>query len=367
MELWNGSSMLYRSGPYNGIRFSATPIKKHIPLCSFDFVYKTDEYYSDYKPKDHPFLSRIVINQTANALQCYTFSEGDQRWKLNLHVPRDECDYYNRCSSFGICSMIGMSSMCKCLTGFIPKSPLSWSLKDWCQGCVRSDNWSCREKNKDGFIKFQNVKLPDTKQSWINRSMTLEKCKEKCWENCSCTAYANSNIIGDGSGCILWFGDLLDLRQLPDSGQDLYVRSVASENDMRTRKTHDNHPPPRHYIEGKVENNPHDVVTIMSALEYINDTLSTIPSVESLGESAHPKQPPLTHDPPVIRSDRESPFCIIFLKQLVLPNRSKQRHGNNHFSIVWLEQFIHLIQIPTPHALHHQILQTEPIHRLILW
>lgn len=61
--------------------------------------------------------------------------------------------------------------------------------------------------------------------------MTLEECKGKCWENCSCTAYGNSDK--DGSGCILWFGDLLDLRKLPDAGQDIYVRLDIFELGMK--------------------------------------------------------------------------------------------------------------------------------------
>ncbi|KAI5420096.1 hypothetical protein KIW84_044043 [Lathyrus oleraceus] len=232
-KIQNGSSVIYRSGPFNGLRFGATQKLKHVPLFIVDFVYKTDEYYFHYQPKDPSLLSRIVINQTVSALQRFIWVEENQKWILYLNVPRDECDNYNRCSSFGICAMIGKSSMCECLSGFTPKSPQNWSVKDWSQGCMRNENWRCREKNKDGFIKFQNVKVPDTKKSWISKSMTLETCKVKCWENCSCTAYANSNITGNGSGCIIWFSDLLDMRQLPDSGQDLYVRSSAIETTNR--------------------------------------------------------------------------------------------------------------------------------------
>jgi hypothetical protein len=229
-RIQNGSSVLYRSGPYNGLHLGAAQKLKHVPLFILNF--KTDEYYFTYQPRNQSLLSRFVINQTVSTLQILTWTEGNQTWMVHSHIPRDECDDYNRCSSFGICGMMSKSSMCECLSGFTPKSPRNWNVKDWSQGCVRSENWSCREKNKDGFIKFQNMKVPDTKISWTNRSMTLEKCKTKCWENCSCTAYANSNIIEDGSGCILWFGDLLDLRQLPDSGQDLYVRSHTSEIGM---------------------------------------------------------------------------------------------------------------------------------------
>uniref|UniRef100_A0A7N2M967 Receptor-like serine/threonine-protein kinase n=1 Tax=Quercus lobata TaxID=97700 RepID=A0A7N2M967_QUELO len=40
-------------------------------------------------------------------------------------------------------------------------------------------------------------------------------------------------IRGSGSGCALWFGDLMDIRQLPAGGQDLYIRMPASEIEAR--------------------------------------------------------------------------------------------------------------------------------------
>ncbi|KAJ6950312.1 hypothetical protein NC651_004090 [Populus alba x Populus x berolinensis] len=54
--------------------------------------------------------------------------------------------------------------------------------------------------------------------------MSLVECKDKCLKNCNCTAYANSNITGEGSGCILWFGELVDMREFSTGGQDLYIR-----------------------------------------------------------------------------------------------------------------------------------------------
>jgi hypothetical protein len=94
---------------------------------------------------------------------------------------------------------------------------------DWKQGCVRSGNWSCGVKNKDGFRKFIGIKFPDTTNSWINANMTLEECKTKCLKNCSCTGYTSLDPIGGGKGCSIWLGDLIDLRFSQD-GQDLYVR-----------------------------------------------------------------------------------------------------------------------------------------------
>lgn len=42
-------------------------------------------------------------------------------------------------------------------------------------------------------------------------------------------AFTNSDVRGQGSGCAMWFGDLIDIRQFASGGQDLYVRMAASE------------------------------------------------------------------------------------------------------------------------------------------
>ena len=51
----------------------------------------------------------------------------------------------------------------------------------------------------------------------------------KCWENCSCSAYTNSDIRGGGSGCVMWFGDLIDIRMVPFEDQVLYIRLASLE------------------------------------------------------------------------------------------------------------------------------------------
>ncbi|XVF28287.1 hypothetical protein REPUB_Repub15cG0017000 [Reevesia pubescens] len=66
--------------------------------------------------------------------------------------------------------------------------------------------------------------------------MNIKECRQLCLSNCSCTAYANSDIRG-GSGCLLWFGDLMDMRDLEQGGQDLYIRLAASEIGL-ARKNH---------------------------------------------------------------------------------------------------------------------------------
>ena len=79
-------------------------------------------------------------------------------------------------------------------------------------------------------MKFGGLKYPETSHSWVNESMNLNQCREKCLKNCSCKAYANSDVGGEGSGCLMWFGDLMDIRQFSGGGgQDVYIRMKISE------------------------------------------------------------------------------------------------------------------------------------------
>ena len=98
---------------------------------------------------------------------------------------------------------------------------------DWSLGCVcdKSLNYS----RQDGSIKFTSMKLPDATPSRVSKSINLNECREKCLENSSCMVYTNLDIRGGGSGCAMWFGELIDMRDFPDGGQDLYIRMSASE------------------------------------------------------------------------------------------------------------------------------------------
>ncbi|KAF3956695.1 hypothetical protein CMV_018206 [Castanea mollissima] len=54
-------------------------------------------------------------------------------------------------------------------------------------------------------------------------------------------AYANSNIENGGSGCAMWFGDLIDIRRVAANGrdaymQDVYIRMPASEQEEKDKQ-----------------------------------------------------------------------------------------------------------------------------------
>jgi hypothetical protein len=227
--LWQGSVKYFRAGPWNGIGFSGTPEVKN-NVFNFTFVYNQDEVYFMYTLKDKSLISRAVPNQTNSLIQRFTREEIAQSWKLFFAQPGDRCDSYGFCGAYGRCISTELPG-CQCLKGFKPKSQQKWDSMDWSQGCVRNKPLNCQEIITHGFVKFPNLKVPDTTYTWVNTSMNLKECREKCMSNCTCMAYTNSDIK-EGSGCVIWLGDLLDIRQFPAGGQDLYIRMHASEFGM---------------------------------------------------------------------------------------------------------------------------------------
>ncbi|KAB1215252.1 hypothetical protein CJ030_MR4G004191 [Morella rubra] len=232
--MWKGSKRLYRTGHWNGLRPSGTPDLKPNPIFDFEVVNNDHGAFYVYTLKNKSVMSRLVLNQTKYSFERYTWIGPERRWNLYESVPVDHCDTYGLCGAYGNC-IISESPVCQCLRGFKPKSAWVWS-----QGCVRNKALSCRGKAKDGFVKFVGLKLPDTTHAWLNRSMSLKECRIKCLNKCSCTAYTNPDIRGGGSGCAMWFGDLLDIRQIPESAQYLYIRMAASESEERGIVCHKN-------------------------------------------------------------------------------------------------------------------------------
>ncbi|XP_057955774.1 G-type lectin S-receptor-like serine/threonine-protein kinase At4g27290 [Malania oleifera] len=224
-SMWKGNTKYYRTGPWNGLRFSGAPELRPNPLYRFNFSQSQEEIFYAYQLRNKSVITRLVLNETSYSLQRYTWIEVDQTWEEYLSAPRDHCDNYGLCGAHGIC-VISESPVCQCLKGFAPKSAERWNIMDWSLGCVRNKPLNC---HKDGFVKFGGLKLPETSQTWVNATMNLKECRAKCLANCSCTAYTNSDIRGGGSGCVMWFGDLIDIRLLPAGGPDLYIRMPASE------------------------------------------------------------------------------------------------------------------------------------------
>ena len=229
-----GSEKYFRTGPWNGHGSSGIPELKANQIFNYSFVSNKDEVYYIFHMINKSVISYLVLNQTVNLLERWV--EVDNKWNQYSYYPKDQCDNYNLCGVNGNC-IISESPFCQCLEGFKPKSQETWNPGEWSKGCVRTIELSCQDKDKIEFVKFVGLKLPDTTNSWVNKSMNLEECRVKCLNNCSCTAYSNSDIRDGGSGCAIWYGDLIDIRQVSANkhdaiGQDLYIRMPASDQGM---------------------------------------------------------------------------------------------------------------------------------------
>ncbi|KAK8368904.1 hypothetical protein V6Z11_A01G075500 [Gossypium hirsutum] len=232
MVLRKGSEKYYRSGLWNGDGFSGTPNLRSNPIFDYDFVWNENEVYYIYSLKNKSVMSRFVLNQTQSVRQMYTWNPETQTWKLFSIMPSDLCDRSGLCGPDGDCDNNKLPA-CQCLTRFRPKWLERWNSSDWSDGCIHSKPLHC--KSGDGFIRIGKVKTPDTINSWVNKTMNLKECRAKCLRNCSCMAYTNLYVTRGGSGCAMWYGDLLDIKQFQSDGQDLYIRVSASEAERKKK------------------------------------------------------------------------------------------------------------------------------------
>ncbi|KAL3627609.1 hypothetical protein CASFOL_028972 [Castilleja foliolosa] len=227
--LMNNQRIDYRSGPWNGLRFSGVPEMKASPLISFNFTMGPGEISYSFKLNDKSVYSRLVMQPTGD-LQRLTWIPTNRVWSLYWYAPKDQCDDYRECGVYGICDT-NASPVCKCLTGFEPRNPQAWILRDGSDGCVRVRRLDCET---DGFLKMSNVKLPESGAAFVDRGIGLDRCREICRRNCSCTGYSDADIVGGGSGCAIWAEDLYDMRQyaVAEGGQDFYFRVAAADLDQ---------------------------------------------------------------------------------------------------------------------------------------
>ncbi|XP_023740238.2 G-type lectin S-receptor-like serine/threonine-protein kinase At4g27290 [Lactuca sativa] len=213
-----------RFGPWNGLTFNGIPTHISNSIYTHDFIMNDKEVYYRFTLVNSSVVTHIYLSPDGIPLRM-NWNERTQMWFLYSSANIDMCSRFGLCGSYGRCNP-NNSPLCSCMEGFEPRNPDEWSASQWSSGCRRRTALGC--PNGDGFRVFKNVKMPDTRRAWFNRNMTLGECKTACKQNCSCNAYANIDIRMNGSGCLLWFDDLLDIRTV-DESQDLYVRMAVSD------------------------------------------------------------------------------------------------------------------------------------------
>nr|ABV21213.1 truncated At4g21370 [Arabidopsis thaliana] len=219
---------VYRSGPWDGRRFSGIPEMEQWDDFVYNFTENREEVFYTFRLTDPNLYSRLTINAAGN-LERFTWDPTREEWNRFWFMPKDNCDKLGICGSYAYCDT-STSPACNCIRGFQPLSPQEWASGDASGKCLRKTQLSC---GGDKFFQLMSMKLPDTTTAIVDKRIGLEECEEKCKNDCNCTAYANMDIRNGGPGCVIWIGEFQDIRKYASAGQDLYVRLAAA--DIRER------------------------------------------------------------------------------------------------------------------------------------
>ncbi|KAI3769211.1 hypothetical protein L6452_00311 [Arctium lappa] len=220
----NGDLIQYRLGSWNGHAFTARPGVIPSSIYKLEYVSNEREIYIKFDYTNGSVLNRLTVTPSGITGR-FTWVNRTQGWFLFSPFNADTCERYALCGVYGTCDST-QSTTCGCMEGFAPKSRAQWDISDWTSGCQREVALDCGVK--EGFRKYRFMKLPDTRRSWYDTNMTIEQCNTKCRNECNCTAYAALDIKY-GTGCLLWYEELIDMRVIPKYGQDIYIRMAASE------------------------------------------------------------------------------------------------------------------------------------------
>ncbi|PON51255.1 S-receptor-like serine/threonine-protein kinase [Trema orientale] len=226
--VFKGSTKKIRIGTWNGEKLSGFRVLSNYYIQKPVPVFNDKEAYFMFEPSMDSIITRIKLNSAGEA-QLLTLQDGSNKWGVMYSAPYDQCDNYGYCGVNAVCSVSG-DPICQCLEGFIPSSQEEWEVLNWSKGCKRKRTLECRKG--EGFVKGGALKLPDLLEFWLDKDMSVDECEVECLKNCSCTAYTNSDVRNGGSGCLMWFGDLLDIREHRikvgnNDKHDVYIRLSA--------------------------------------------------------------------------------------------------------------------------------------------
>ncbi|KAK1685656.1 hypothetical protein QYE76_046504 [Lolium multiflorum] len=190
-----------------------------------------DEFYVTYTISDNSTLMRLMIDYTGK-LKYLRWNRHTSSWAIfgeHLSVP---CELYASCGPFSYCDFTQITPACQCVDGFEPDDGVNFFSK----GCHRQEALKCGKQSH--FAPLSGMKVPDNFLHIRNRS--LDECAAECSRNCSCTAYAYSDLssagaMADPSRCLVWSGELIDAGK-SISGENMYIRLADSPGKWRKKK-----------------------------------------------------------------------------------------------------------------------------------
>ncbi|XP_054777225.1 LOW QUALITY PROTEIN: G-type lectin S-receptor-like serine/threonine-protein kinase At1g11410 [Prosopis cineraria] len=230
---------VWRAGSFNGEIFVGIPFMKRATSTdySINVTDNDNEVGFIFYAFDKTVIMRVVALQSG-FFQTFLWDFDKQQWNRYWSGPEVDCDNYGTCGTNSNCDPLNYANFkCSCLPGFEPRNPTNWYQHgDATEGCVRKKGPPLCG-NGEGFVRVESVKIPDTSIANANMEMSLEECEQECLRNCSCSSYAAADVRNGGSGCLTWYGTLMDTQILSQEGHDLFVRVDAIELAKYARKS----------------------------------------------------------------------------------------------------------------------------------
>ncbi|XP_058073080.1 G-type lectin S-receptor-like serine/threonine-protein kinase At1g11330 isoform X2 [Magnolia sinica] len=224
LQVLRGSNPFWRENVWFKELSAAKPEADRNYFVYLSTLANDDEVYYTFSVSDNSIFVRYFLSK-AGRLELQSWRDDTQKWTVSWASQMNKCDLYGRCGPFSSCDYNSTESVCRCLYGFVPRIREEWDSGNWSGGCVMRKVLECGVG--DGFLQLRRMKLPDFSVSVGN--ISVSDCEGVCRQNCSCAAYAYTNISGwRASNCLIWVGNLTDL--VSNYGKlDLFVRLDSSE------------------------------------------------------------------------------------------------------------------------------------------
>uniref|UniRef100_A0A0E0DIS6 non-specific serine/threonine protein kinase n=1 Tax=Oryza meridionalis TaxID=40149 RepID=A0A0E0DIS6_9ORYZ len=235
--IWHGTRPYYRFIKLDSVSVTGAAYLHNTTSFAYETVVNTkDESSIEYTTSDDSPYTRVMIDYMGN-FRFMSWNSSLSSWTVVTQLPAATgCDTYGLCGPFGYCDLMLAVPSCQCLDGFEPVDSNASST-----GCRRKQQLRCGD---DHFVIMYRMKVPDKFLHVQNRN--FDECMDECTHNCSCTAYAYTNLTATGimsnqPRCLLWTGELSDTaRDIRNIiGENLYLRLADSigiqQNKGRTK------------------------------------------------------------------------------------------------------------------------------------
>jgi len=172
LVIMKGSVNKFRMGSWNGLGFTGYPTQQLKRKQRYKFVFNEKEVYHQYEVLYSSVVSIYSVSTSGN-LQALAWTSKKSNRIVIFTGGEDSCDNYAMCGANSVCNMEGNIPRCECLKGYVPRFPEQWNMSYWSSGCVCVERIEsiCGDNDLSGFLKYSEMKLPDTSSAWYNKTI----------------------------------------------------------------------------------------------------------------------------------------------------------------------------------------------------